>query len=74
MPIYEYVCDQCDEPSEILLKSVSQKPRCPHCGSAKLARQFSTFAAHQGSSSQPQQCQAGADGTCKSGKCPMSRG
>ena len=72
MPIYEYICDECDRPSEILLKGRREKPRCPHCGSAKLTRQFSTFAAHQGGSSAPQQCPAGADGSCRSGNCPLA--
>ncbi len=73
MPIYEYVCEECDKPSEILLKGRSEKPSCPHCGSAKLARQFSTFAAHQGGGAPGGQCPSAMDGSCKSGKCPMAR-
>lgn len=72
MPIYEYTCDECGRATEILLKGRRDKPRCPHCGSAELTRQFSTLAAHEGGASSPQQCPAGADETCRSGQCPLA--
>ena len=45
MPLFEYACADCGKTSEILVKSSSDKPVCPLCGSAKVAKQFSTFAA-----------------------------
>jgi putative FmdB family regulatory protein len=46
MPIYEFHCAQCERDSEILVRSTDWKnSECPHCGSKKLAKKFSTFAA-----------------------------
>ena len=42
MPIYEYVCQACGEPAEILQK-ISDPPEteCPACGRAALQKQVS---------------------------------
>jgi putative FmdB family regulatory protein len=46
MPIYEFHCDACERDSEILVRSAAwQGTKCPHCGSAKITKSFSTFAA-----------------------------
>ncbi len=46
MPIYEFHCAQCEHDSEILIRSAEWRgTRCPHCGSTRLAKKFSTFAA-----------------------------
>lgn len=46
MPIYEFHCDKCEHDSEILVRSSDWKgTKCPHCGSAKISKKFSTFAA-----------------------------
>ncbi|MCZ6634089.1 MAG: zinc ribbon domain-containing protein [bacterium] len=50
MPIFEYVCQDCDHPFETLVQG-SQQPECPACGSAKLAKQFSAFAVKAGGGS-----------------------
>ncbi len=45
MPIYEFHCEKCERDSEILVRSADwQGTKCPHCGSAKIAKKFSTFA------------------------------
>ena len=44
MPIYEYVCEQCEHAFEKRVTSSQSRVRCPECESAKVARQFSTFA------------------------------
>jgi putative FmdB family regulatory protein len=45
MPIYEFHCEACERDSEILVRSTDWKnSECPHCGSKKLAKKFSTFA------------------------------
>jgi putative FmdB family regulatory protein len=45
MPIYEFHCEKCEQDSEILVRSQdSTEPKCPHCGSTRLAKKFSTFA------------------------------
>ncbi|MCL2701907.1 MAG: zinc ribbon domain-containing protein [Phycisphaerae bacterium] len=53
MPIYEYACNGCGCDVELLVASSSVKPACPECGSKKLAKKFSTFAAHQSSPASP---------------------
>jgi putative FmdB family regulatory protein len=46
MPIYEFHCEKCERDSEILVRSTDWKnSECPHCGSTKLTKKFSTFAA-----------------------------
>ncbi|MGN6556378.1 MAG: FmdB family zinc ribbon protein [Verrucomicrobiota bacterium] len=45
MPIYEFHCEKCGKDSELLVRSNDWKgTKCPHCGSAKLAKAFSVFA------------------------------
>jgi putative FmdB family regulatory protein len=45
MPIYEFHCGKCEKDSEILVRSSKwEGTKCPHCGSAKLEKKFSTFA------------------------------
>ncbi len=43
MPIFEYVCKECDHEFEALVYG-SQKAECPKCKSKKLAPQLSVFA------------------------------
>ncbi len=54
MPIYEYVCQDCNRRFEALVMG-SREPECPECHSKKLQQQISSFsvgaAAHQGSCS-----------------------
>lgn len=77
MPIYEYTCDACGEAFEVLVSSSGVKSACPKCGSKKISRQFSTFAAHSGASIP---CKSGAcpggglspSGGCGGGKCPFN--
>ena len=52
MPIYEFHCDKCGRDSEILVRSSDWSgTKCPHCGSAKMDKKFSTFAAAGGGTS-----------------------
>jgi len=45
MPLYEFECAGCGQSSEMLVRSTDWKGvACPHCGSKKLAKAFSTFA------------------------------
>ncbi len=41
MPIYEYKCNQCEEKSEILLKTMSATAVCPNCNSTDLTKLIS---------------------------------
>jgi putative FmdB family regulatory protein len=44
MPIYEYVCEACTHTFEKLITSSRKRVHCPKCESAKVTKQFSTFA------------------------------
>lgn len=44
MPIYEYVCQDCQTRYERLVMKHNGEVRCPQCGSARATLQFSVFA------------------------------
>ena len=46
MPIFEFVCNTCEEPFEELVFSTSAVDGvvCPSCGSKEVDKQISTFA------------------------------
>ncbi|MGB0716539.1 MAG: FmdB family zinc ribbon protein [Phycisphaerae bacterium] len=56
MPIFEYTCAECQHEFELFLHSAGKRGKagnCPTCGSAKIERRFSVFAARdQGMSSE----------------------
>ncbi|HUK53204.1 MAG TPA: zinc ribbon domain-containing protein [Candidatus Binatia bacterium] len=43
MPIYEYVCQDCENTYEHLVRSSAERVECPKCGSGRKKLQFSTF-------------------------------
>ena len=65
VPIYEYVCMECESHFEELVRSADQQVTCPDCSAEKLVKQFSVFAAH-GSAAQPS---FGGGGGCCGGSC-----
>ncbi|RPI58017.1 MAG: zinc ribbon domain-containing protein [Planctomycetaceae bacterium] len=76
MPVYEYICDDCSKAFEALTSMSKPSVPCPDCGSKKVTRQFSTFAAHMGA---PSPCKSGTcpssgrpSGGCSGGGCPFS--
>ena len=75
MPIYEYKCQDCGTKFEKLVRhSDAAETACPSCGKTRLEQQFSTFAAHSGSSSHSSEapmCPSG--GSCpNAGSCGMN--
>ncbi|HEV2318756.1 MAG TPA: zinc ribbon domain-containing protein [Verrucomicrobiae bacterium] len=69
MPIYEFQCEKCGKESEIIVRSADWKgSECPHCGSKKLSRKFSTFASGGGSSSAAPSPSGGGH-SCGGGGC-----
>lgn len=48
MPVYEFVCETCEKPFEVV-ESISDhdpdKVRCPHCKSKKVQRRWSRVVA-----------------------------
>jgi putative FmdB family regulatory protein len=71
VPIYEYVCMECESHFEELVRG-EQQIACPDCAASNVSRQFSTFAVHgvakQPSSRQPSFKAAGGGGCC-GGSC-----
>ncbi len=71
MPIYEFVCDECDHTFEKLVSSSRARVHCPRCESSKVTKQFSTFAFKGESrfvgsrSSSCGGCTSGGCGTCR---------
>lgn len=47
MPIYEYRCEPCSHSFETLVRTGSDVPTCPQCGSARLDKLFSVPASAQ---------------------------
>jgi putative FmdB family regulatory protein len=71
MPIYEFHCAQCERDSEVLVRSAEWRgTKCPHCGSTRLDKKFSTFAAAGGNHDAPV-CDSGGGrgGGCCGGHC-----
>lgn len=50
MPIYAYHCEDCQEPFELFVRSVSTPPKavCPKCGSEHVEKLVTAFAAMGG--------------------------
>jgi len=72
MPIFEYVCKQCQHEFEALVYG-SEKAACPKCDSKQLEPKLSVFAvsAKSGSSS-PSPMPSGPCGSCGSPDGPGS--
>ena len=53
MPIYEFTCEACSKDFESLVRSSDWEGEveCPNCGSEKLEKQLSVFAAGSGDGS-----------------------
>jgi len=70
MPIYEYVCDDCGERYERIVRNTSTKVTCPKCASAKHTIQLSVFAApSNGSKSSASSSAPASGGSCCGGRC-----
>ncbi|UZR27271.1 FmdB family zinc ribbon protein [Methylococcus mesophilus] len=45
MPLYDFLCRDCGQTSELLLK-LSDTPVCPHCGGSNMEKQLAQIAPH----------------------------
>jgi len=50
MPIYEYICDDCETRFEKIVINKQQEISCPKCAGKKATIQLSVFATSNGSS------------------------
>lgn len=74
MPIFEYVCRECEHHFEAIVLG-SQAPKCPNCESKKLEQQLSRFAVggeRSAVSRENANAGAGEPGPC--GSCGDPRG
>jgi len=67
MPIYEYICEVCNEHFEKIVINKQQEISCPKCSSNRASIQLSVFAASTGSSSTPSGGTSGGGGCCGGG-------
>lgn len=63
MPIFEYICKECDHKFEKLVQGTTVV-ECPSCRGAKLEKQLSVFAAATKGSSAQDSFPSGPCGTC----------
>jgi putative FmdB family regulatory protein len=61
VPVYEYVCRQCERRFERYVRAWGEAVACPHCAGADVEKQLSTFAMAGPS--------AGGGGCCGRGGC-----
>jgi putative FmdB family regulatory protein len=68
MPLFEFICTDCSQPFEELVRSAAaiDTVACPSCGSLKIKKKLSTFASkvsggssYSFSSSAPSSCSTG---------------
>ena len=71
MPIFEYICKECDHQFEALVYR-QQKAECPKCHGSKLAPQLSVFAVSAKGSSTASTPSTGACGSCGDPRGPGS--
>jgi putative FmdB family regulatory protein len=64
MPLYEYVCQACQEQFELLVRG-DEQAACPQCGSGQLTKLLSVVAA-------PARSSAGGPGEDQLGPCGQS--
>ena len=69
MPIFEYLCRDCGDRFEALVRG-SAPPACPSCHSARLEQQVSVFAVGRGGARTSPS--GGACGTCGDPRVPGS--
>ena len=74
MPIFEYICQQCQHRFEAIVLG-NKKAACPKCASKRLNQQLSSFAVG-GERTQEDNSAVGACGTCGDprgpGACSMN--
>jgi putative FmdB family regulatory protein len=71
MPIYEFHCKSCQRESEVLTSSIDWTgTQCPHCGSTRLGKKLSIFAARANAAEEAPTCTGvpSSCGLCGTGK------
>jgi putative FmdB family regulatory protein len=69
MPIYEYVCEDCQTQFEKIVINKQQEIACPKCASKKATIQLSVFATAGASGSSSSGSSGSSSGGCCGGGC-----
>ena len=70
MPLFDFLCKDCEATSEVLVRSAKEKVACPQCGSKNVERLLSTFAVRsQESSARDCRRLCGTDSPCEDSPC-----
>ena len=69
MPIYEYICEDCQNEFEKIVINKQQEITCPKCAGTKNKLQLSVFATANGGSSKGPSFSGGGGGGCCGGGC-----
>jgi putative FmdB family regulatory protein len=72
MPIYEYICDDCETAFERIVLNKNQEIACPKCTGKNNTIQLSVFSALNGNgngASAASSAQAPSEGSCCGGGC-----
>jgi len=71
MPIYEYVCEDCDTRFERIVLNKQQEIACPNCASKKAGIQLSVFATpgNGNGAAAKSSSSSGGGGSCCGGGC-----
>jgi putative FmdB family regulatory protein len=72
MPIYEYICDDCETPFERIVLNKNQEIACPKCAGKKNTIQLSVFSAPNGNgngASPSASAPVSSGGSCCGGGC-----
>jgi putative FmdB family regulatory protein len=64
MPIYEYVCDDCQARYERIVMSAKQEIACPECTSKRHTLQLSVFSAGKSTNGSVSSSSASASSGC----------
>jgi len=69
MPIYEYICDDCGNKFEKLVRRNQDAIACPSCGESHLKTALSTFAAHSSNGKSQGSSREAQFPSCAGGMC-----
>ena len=64
MPIYEYICDDCQTRYERIVMSTGQEIDCPKCASKRHTLQLSVFSAGKSANGASSSTAADSGGCC----------
>lgn len=72
MPLFTYMCESCRKSCELLVRSSSETPSCPHCGEKRLVKQASAILPKMGNGGPVSNLPPSCESCCsrQNGTCP----